>query len=138
MGINLSAKRRASITITGSEEIIKNLKNNSDKVIAAAMEAVNNGLLILEKSMIEDCPTNDDPKDEETLHLKDSIHIMQPAKKYNRIIVGKVGPSKKTAMNVEFGTVNAFPRVFMRSQLNKNASEIRKAAKEIIMGGLGL
>ena len=138
MGINLSANRKSSITITGDAEIIKNLKMNSDKVIAAAIDAVNNGLVILEKSMKKDCPVNSDPNDEDTIHLKESIHIIQPAKKYKKVIVGKVGPSKKTALNVEFGTSKMSPRIFMRTQLYKNTSDIRKAAKEIIMGGLGL
>ncbi len=138
MAVNLSQNRRASVTLTGSEEVINNLKHNADKVIAAAMDAVNNGLVILERSMKKDCPVNTDPEDTDTIHLKESIHIIQPAKRYKRSVVGRVGPAKKTAMHVEFGTSKMHPRVFMRTQLAKNTSEIRTAAKNIIKGELGL
>ena len=137
MAINLSPNRRASITLTGDTEIIANLRKNADKIIAAAFDACNNGLVIIEKGMKKDCPVNTDPTDTDTIHLKDSIYI-EPAKKYKKTVAGKVRVAKKTAMNVEFGTENMFPRVFMRTQLYKHTDEIRKDAKNIIKGGVGL
>jgi hypothetical protein len=39
---------------------------------------------------------------------------------------------------VEFGTSKAQQRIFIRTQLYKHQSEIRKDAKAIIKGALGL
>lgn len=128
---------RASITLTGDKEIITNLRKNSDKIIAAAFDACNNGLVILEKGAKRACPVNTDPSDTDTIHLRDSIYI-EPAKKYKKTVAGKVRVAKKTAMHVEFGTEDTFPRPFLRQQIFFHKDEIRKAARDIIKGALGL
>lgn len=128
---------RASITFTGDKKIIENLRNNADKAIAAGFDAVNNGLVILEKGAKHACPVNMDPDDTDTIHLKDSIYI-EPAKKYKRTIVGRVRVAKKTAMHVEFGTSKAMMRPFLRQQIFLHKDKIRKAARDIMKGELGL
>jgi HK97 gp10 family phage protein len=128
---------RSSITITGDKEIIANIRKNNSKAIAAAMDACNNGLVILEKGAKRDCPVNTDPEDTDTIHLKESIYI-EPAKKYKRSVVGRVRVGKKTAMHVEFGTTKMDARPFIRQQIFIHRNEIRNAAREIIKGALGL
>lgn len=127
----------ARITFTGDKEVIANLKKNADKLILAGIDAVNNGLVILEKGMKKDCPVNTDPEDTDTIHLVDSIYI-EPAKKYKRSVVGRVRVGKKTAMHVEFGTATADMRPFIRQQIFFKKDEIRKDARQIIKGGAGL
>lgn len=131
------AAYRGSITLTGDKEIINNLRHNTDKVIAAGIDAVNNGLVILEKNTKKDCPVNTNPEDVDTIHLKDSIYI-EPAKKIKKTVSGKVRVGKKTAMHVEFGTSDMLPRPFLRQQIYFHKDEIRKAARDIIKGALGL
>jgi HK97 gp10 family phage protein len=132
------AATRTRITLTGTEEVINKLKLNQDKILDAAMDAVNNGCVTLEKSMKKYCPINKDPADTGTIHLKESIKILQPAKKYKYRVVGKVGPTKNTAMHVEFGTSKMDARPFMRIQPLILRNEIRKTAIDIIKGELGL
>lgn len=129
---------RASITFKGTEEILKNLQLHRAEILQAAMEAVNDGLKIIEEGMKKDCPVNTDPKDTDTVHLRESIKIIQPAKKYKTKIVGRVGPTKRTAMHVEFGTSNMLPRVFMRTQIYKHKNDIRSNARRKIKEALGL
>ena len=128
---------RSRITITGEKDIINRLKQETDKLTFAGEIAVNNGLVILEKAMKMDCPVNTDPEDTDTIHLKESIYI-EPAKKHKRTIVGRVRVGKSTAMHVEFGTSKMAMRPFMRQQIFLNRNEIRKAARDIIKGALGL
>lgn len=129
---------KTKITLKGDKEVIANLKGKTDKIMNAAIDAVNNGCVIMEKSMKKYCPVNRDPKDEDTVHLKESIKILQPAKKYKYKVVGKVGPEKKTAIHVEFGTSKMSPRPFMRIQTYILRNQIRKAAMDIVKGELGL
>ncbi len=129
---------RSTISFTGTTEVMERLKNVQHLIEKAGMDAVNNGLAILEKGMKEACPVNTDPNDTDTIHLRDSIRSVRGAMRYKNKIIGKVGPSKLTAMHVEFGTQNMFPRVFMRSQLYLHRDKIRNEAKQIIKGELGL
>jgi HK97 gp10 family phage protein len=129
---------KTRVTIKGDKEIIAKLKANQDKLMDAAVDAVNNGLVILEKSMKKYCPVNKDPKDTDTIHLKESIKIKQPAKKYKTKVIGKVGPEKDTAIHVEFGTSKMDARPFMRIQPTIIKDEVRKAAADIMKGALGL
>lgn len=133
----MQTSARSSITITGDKEIIENIKKNNAKAIAAAMDACNNGLVILEKGAKRDCPVNTDPEDVDTIHLRESIYI-EPAKKYKKTVAGKVRVGKKTAMHVEFGTEKSDMRPFMRQQIFLHRNEVRKAARDIIKGALGL
>lgn len=126
---------KSSIRLTGSEDVINNIRKNNSKAIQAAIDAVNNGLNIVERSMKRDCPVGDDI---DTEHLKESIKIVLPAKKMKNFVRGKVGATKKTAIHVEFGTSKMLPRVFIRTQLYKCKNEVRKAARDIIKGELGL
>lgn len=128
---------KSSISITGDREIIDNLKKNVDKVIFAGQIAVNNGLVELEKGAKRDCPINTDPEDVDTIHLKDSIYI-EPAKAHKKTIVGRVRVGKSTAMHVEFGTSKMDMRPFLRQQIYLNRDKIRRAARDIIKGALGL
>jgi hypothetical protein len=133
----MQTSSRSSITITGDKEIIENIRKNNAKAIAAAMDACNNGLVILEKGTKRDCPVNTDPDDTDTIHLKESIYI-EPAKKHRRTIVGRVRVGKSTAMHVEFGTAKMDMRPFLRQQIPFNRDKIRNAARDIIKGALGL
>ncbi len=128
---------RSSVTITGDKEIINNLKKEVDKLVFAGLIAVNNGLVELEKGAKRDCPVNTDPEDTDTIHLKESIYI-EPAKKYKKTIVGRVRVRKSTAMHVEFGTSKMDMRPFLRQQIYLNKDKIRKSARDIIKGALGL
>lgn len=128
---------RSSITLSGDKEIIANIRKNNSKAISAAIDAVNNGLVILEKGAKKDCPVNTDPNDTDTIHLRESIYI-DPAKKIKRTVAGKVRVGKKTAMHVEFGTEKSDMRPFLRQQIFLNKDKVRKAARDIIKGALGL
>lgn len=128
---------RSRITLTGDTEIINRLKSEVDKLVLAGELAVNNGLVELEKGAKRDCPVNTDPEDVDTIHLKDSIYI-EPAKKYKRTIIGRVRVGKSTAMHVEFGTSKMDMRPFLRQQIYLNRDKIRKSARDIIKGALGL
>ncbi len=129
---------RSRITIKGTEEIVKNLKNNVDKTSEVSVYAVNQACKILQKSMGKYCPVNKDPKDTDTVHLKESITILQPAKKYKYRVIGKVGPTKNTAIHVEFGTSKMSARPFMRIQPYILRDQVRNVVKDIIKGKLGL
>lgn len=129
---------RTTVVLKGEKAVIDNLRKNAEKIILAGMDAVNSGLEILEKGMKEDCPVNTDSADTDTLHLRESIRSVKGAMRMKNKIIGKVGPSKLTAMHVEFGTQYMFPRVFMRSQLYKQKDKIRNMAKEIIKRKVGL
>lgn len=128
---------RTSITLSGDKEIIANIRKNNAKAVAAGFGAVNKGLSILKKGAKDACPVNTDPADTDTIHLKESIYI-EPAKKYKKSIAGKVRVGKKTAMHVEFGTDKSDMRPFIRQQIFLHKDEIRKTAKDIIKGALGL
>lgn len=128
---------RSRITITGTEEIIKRLQEEADKILITAEDAVNEGLEILYKATKEDCPINTDPSDIDTIHLKDSIYI-EPAKKHKKTIVGRVRVGKKTAMHVEFGTSKMLPRPFLRQQINFHRTKIRQLTRDKIKGAMGL
>lgn len=132
------ANVRSRITIKGTEEIVSNLKKNVDKASDASMYAVNQACKILEKSMQKYCPANNDPKDTDTIHLKESIQILQPAKKYKYRVIGKVGPTKNTTIHVEFGTSKMSARPFMRIQPYIIRDQVRSTVKDIIKGKLGL
>lgn len=129
---------RTSIQFTGTPEIMANLKRFNYKLEQAGIDAVNSGLRVLEDGMKQACPVNTDPDDTDTIHLRDSIRSAKGAVRYKNKIVGRVGPSKLTAMHVEFGTKNMFPRVFMRSQLYLHKNEIRMATRYILKRELGL
>lgn len=132
------ASVRTRITIKGTEEIINNLKKNVDKTSDASVYAVNQACKILEKSMKKYCPVNTDPKDTDTIHLKESITILQPAKKYKYRVIGKVGPTKNTTIHVEFGTSKMSARPFMRIQPYILRDQVRNTVRDIIKEKLGL
>jgi HK97 gp10 family phage protein len=126
---------RSSFQLKGTEEILNNLRNNSEELINIGMDAVSEALDILLQSTIDDCPVGDDVDEEG--HLKDSIEKEEP-KKYKKKIKGYVKATKPTAIHVEFGTSNMTPRVFLRLQIPKNKNKIRKYIKDKIKSGAGL
>lgn len=128
---------RSRITFTGTEEVLKRLKGEADKILLVGEMAVNEGLDVLLDGAKEDCPINTDPEDTDTIHLRDSIYI-EPAKKYKRTIIGKVRVGKATAMHVEFGTAKMDMRPFLRQQIFFNKAKIRKMTRDKIKGAMGL
>ncbi len=129
---------KSRITIKGTEEILAKLEANRSKIMLAGVLAVNESSKLLEQSMKKYCPANKNPKDTDTIKLKESIKVLMPTKRYRYKIVSKVGPEKDTAIHVEFGTSKMAARPFMRVQPYILQSKVRQVCSDYIKGALGL
>jgi len=143
-----------SVKLTGSEAVMKLLRNKGDKINDAMVEAITHGAMAIIGDAKKNCPVD-------TGRLRNSI--TSEIKKNSGSIVGKVGTNVKYAPHVEYGfkkhlapignewlTKHGFPKSkkgflfvkssgvrFLYNAYMKNFSRINIMIKNAVEGAVG-
>lgn len=120
-----------SIRISGFDELLEKVEAAGNSIEKAAIDAVNAGLPVIEKTMKEGAERH-----RRTGHVVEAIEIT-PAKQQGNLISGSVGidltkhPEAKEALYQEYGDGHSpqFPDPFIRPALDNNKAEIGRTIK---------